>query len=667
MTYELANPVLISHVEQTDGTNIWSLVGESTGIDSVASWEVVYFSFVFMIKQKDNTAVDSMRIYVKDDGVSKVSFYLYFKYLAGNLQAMVGTYDWPGTTYASGTFSNINFDQYYYFEGYILMDYLVTNTWGVYANLYDTPNKTTLIDSCSDTGNGGLITGINEAAAYVNLIASSYSQGDTTKFLFGPVIYGRYQYSSSAIPSYIPLEADNAFKVMGNELNWPTAFVLNDTDEYFQTQEDLEVDYDLGDSTVQDTETGISFGDYFDDMFTTLADNLDNVLTLGNMTVNLKGILSPLNDPLNKILALVNDGFELSTDAIISVFKALLESGTWIIEQLHTGLKDLVDDEINPILSWIVDSLDTTASVVEGKLKYFIRWIMNQIRGIIYVTANTSGSYWEPGDFLINIAESLINDLNFLYEPWTGSSLDDIKDLGSLNFRIWKEWHVYIGDLAGPQFTLKLPFLSPAINDRVVPYSTNIPHSGVPNIISGLTSGFTIGDLLAGSQFYGAIALIAYFAPSLFKTALNSISTFTPTKSKINAIYDTIVSGDDYSGSQLETSMDSIESTIDDIESAQSSNSTNILSIITKANSLISTLSNVELDVSDIGLDTVNILSDIDDMFDTLGSPGDKDLNEKINWSVNYNKELLVYLIDPVRHSRPDYDTESFWDNPVVT
>jgi len=116
-----------------------------------------------------------------------------------------------------------------------------------------------------------------------------------------------------------------------------------------------------GSGTTQYATTGGNFETYLSAALADIADGLDDLLSLPTADFYLGGILQPVADLLNTLINdLISPSFEFVTDSIVNVFKSIILSIAYIIDEICYAARDVFEDNITGVVNWIHSILNVS-------------------------------------------------------------------------------------------------------------------------------------------------------------------------------------------------------------------------------------------------------------------------------------------------------------------
>lgn len=277
-----------------------------------------------------------------------------------------------GSTASGSTYAYTPNNWYYCVMG---MEYIdSTDMLKAFCKVYSDPNFTTNRSS-ADTGYVGYTTPtFQRLELQINEYYGNLSAGDKCRIIFGPWLTSHVtaldtlwsSFIFSKISNWEPLTFDatlDDFKVIG---------FVDESAILLQESHESEIDYDGASDTPQTGESGTSgWAAYLDSVFATIAANLDKVMTLPTLALTAPPpfdiVANIINDLWNDV---IGEAFEVVTDVIINALKALITSGTYLVEESVEAAKGMIEDNADDIAQWAktiinIESVNPTVDYID--------------------------------------------------------------------------------------------------------------------------------------------------------------------------------------------------------------------------------------------------------------------------------------------------------------
>jgi len=437
--------------------------------------------------------------------------------------------------YVLGSWMDITVNQWYY----IVPVFVIHNSdyyLDTYVEVFNTPDLGDWLVACQ---NDGLEDDYDEGpmtqfSLRMYCDCTGFNNPDVFEIEMSPPVYLNDTTDSMTVTSVCFDESEiYSYKNKASTAVCKDGMKVDDVALFFSNEEAYEDNSVAGTETPQTPVGATDFSD-LESIFSNIADELDKVLTLPTASFELPTPFEPIASMINDFCNnLISPSFEFITDCILDGFKALVNSGAYLLEQLTYGLRDIGINNIDTILSWIKTNL-------------------------INVTAYQPATYnVDVGQYMYNIidtidseAPGLLDNLKFYFT--------DVYPLNFISYYNLKIPYKYSITVLGHSFgafnveDIVLDLLSMGrwsiIKDQKVPYSELAPYHD--DDYERRTNGFTWGELIKDGIVVGGIATASYFLskfipPSILLHGLQSLFTTVYPQPRVVDVLDAIGVGYD--------------------------------------------------------------------------------------------------------------------------
>lgn len=367
---------------------------------------------------------------------------------------------------------------------------LCMNTW---LKVVTTPQMSTVVASLSFSGTPDDYEKLPDQYSlmmYADL--SSMSTTDIFSIEMSPPMYAMV----ATAPTSIPLVETSTWSYYTKSAYCLSKDMIkvDNIAEFLSLQESYEDNHVDGSETPQVPVGASQFSD-LESIFELVADELDKVLTIPQADFSLPDPFQPIADIINDLFNnIIGKSFELVTDSIIDMAKALLTSIAFMLEECFYGLRDIGVNNISSIATWFKSNVVDVSPYQPNTYNYPLGTKLSAIVSIIDEEL--------PG-LLDNIKTPFCH-----VHPLSAINYDQWKICTRMNFSFLN--HSF-GNFKILDVILDIITIGrwSVFKDSKVPFSELAPYSDDDS--GRRVTGFTWGELFLDVCAGGAVGVAAWF------------------------------------------------------------------------------------------------------------------------------------------------------------